>query len=447
MKEKVDQIHEESTFDKFQSFLKRHWLLISTSTITSALAGLTIGLGLGFATGLPFFGLGAAITTPLFAGIGFILGLVVGASGALFRDQDNKPSDDNKNYIPVPQDDTIHENVNAENNNALDKPKAQEAPKLPLAELPSDLLRVTGYNLPTKDLSRMASVNKFFNNTLKPDLVLLQFLEAVAHGDQNQAERLLKNNLQLMTKQYRVTDYSKREFASISGFKYMLAALDTRYMRDMMLKCISEDETLTIKEKKGLVQELQSQYADFELNGVTYVLDGVTHENQKDFGIQPLIQALQDYENNFNQWSWATKDKQFCTKIGGAQRLVPAHVAQHYCEPGVPFYPKPSFMAETFNRCSKFYNYLNSSNHDWWVDGVNLVLGRDFGITRHAGGAADGGGRRWGRGAVPIDREALKTLFEIRTKDKEAIPQQLGSLLQELNQIEKSSVQPSFQKT
>lgn len=312
-------------------------------------------------------------------------------------------------------------------------------------KIPSEVWRLIAYNQSTKDLSHMHRTSTFFKESLQPDLDTRQFLEAVAHGNQDEAERLLKKNLRLMIVKYSVQDYSKRDFPLISGFQYALAALDTRYMTGMMLNCIRDDETLTIEEKKKLVQELLKQYNEVVEEGVTYILDGITYHNQTEFGFAPLITALEAYVDNFGQLSWPERDKHFCTQVGSAQILVPAHLAQHYCEPGVPFDPKPTFTAKTFKRCLEVQNYVGDTVHGWWGAVVNFILGRDFGYVRLDAATRSGVAAVRGSDAHAIDLAAVKTIFEIRTEDRLTIGLILKLLIQEFREALESQEQTSFQ--
>ena len=112
--------------------------------------------------------------------------------------------------------------------------------------------------------------------------------------------------------------------------------------------------------------------------GVVYTLNGQTHR-EKQFSLKPLIDALQTYVNQFNNWTWEERESHWCTVVGLAQTLLPAYIRQHYCDPEESF-ENPNFRKPKFKRCLDFYNYLNSKMESW---GSSLAgLGINFGIIR-----------------------------------------------------------------
>ena len=54
-------------------------------------------------------------------------------------------------------------------------------------------------------------------------------------------------------------------------------------------------------------------------------------------------------------------DKQWCTVVGGAQRVLPAHVIQEYCREDCSFDPTPTFTEETLPRDAK-------RGVKWWLE-------------------------------------------------------------------------------
>lgn len=246
---------------------------------------------------------------------------------------------------------------------------------------------------------------------------------------QDVAERLLKTSPELMLEKITFTDCGGRTFSNISAFEYLLWALDTRYGVNMMLNCLPHDE-------KGLqiAQKLKEQYDHHKEHGLTYTLEGQTI-TEKHFDFSVLINALQAYVDNFDNWDWNQREKHWCTVVGKAQCYLPAQVIQHYCDPNVPFYPLPKFETMQFIRTLKFYNYINNSEITWGgaTRSSDSVLGENFGILGCSGevrGAAVGvrcAGRGWRAGH---DLAAIVALCQVRTTDYLAVPSKLASLFE-----------------
>lgn len=64
------------------------------------------------------------------------------------------------------------------------------------------------------------------------------------------------------------------------------------------------------------------------------VLENKGTEHGKHYDIKPLTEALQVYVDNAQKWDYDQRAKdQWCKKVGGAQRNVPAHVVNAYPAP------------------------------------------------------------------------------------------------------------------
>ena len=228
-----------------------------------------------------------------------------------------------------------------------------------------------------------SSLFSLFKPNFKSELIT-KLLVCVAWGQQDEVEKLLKTSPELMLEKTTFTDCSGRTFSNISAFEFVLWALDTRYMVNMMFNCLPKDEN-----GLKLAKELEEQYDHHQEHGVTYTLEGQTI-TEKHFDFSVLINALQAYVDNFDKWGWEQREAHWCKVVGKAQCYVPAHVMQHYCEPNVPFYPLPKFEAEQFIRSLKFYNYVNSTEMSWAgiTSSADSVLGTHFGITAARRGRA-----------------------------------------------------------
>ncbi len=152
-----------------------------------------------------------------------------------------------------------------------------------------------------------------------------KFLRLVAEGEQNKAEAMLRANSNLALQSGTVTDLSKRTFKHITAFQYAVWARDW-HMWMMLLKYLPEEEAAL-------------QFHSLETNGTE-------HGTQFDFGI--LIGAYQTLDQNW--WDYNQRDTHWVKQIGGAQLLVPAHVANEYSRSDRPFYPLPDFTQKGLPR-------------------------------------------------------------------------------------------------
>ncbi len=159
------------------------------------------------------------------------------------------------------------------------------------------------------------------------DKLLLQ----VMHGEQDKAEVILKIRPDLLMIKGTATDYSGRTF-TCTAFQYALWALDTRYMCNMMLDCVPNSPDAKIIQEGLLMQLLAHEHG-----GIEYQLELRT-VREKHYDFTPILTALKTYVDNYDHWyanlMWAEMERQWCRVVGLAQRYVPAHVAQHYCDPG-----------------------------------------------------------------------------------------------------------------
>jgi hypothetical protein len=180
------------------------------------------------------------------------------------------------------------------------------------------------------------------------DLAMLQaFLKFVADGQQDQAEALLQRNSALALASGDVTDHANRTFSNITAFQYALWALDW-HMWKMILKYLPS-EAAKIQAKQVATGSWVEKYGEY-------------------FKFQPLLENFQTYNKDAPSWNM-DKDKDYWEhKIGGAQRQLPMHVFQEYCNPKRAFEPTPTFTEEEFLR---------------QVDFDISKLGDDFGLYRY----------------------------------------------------------------
>ena len=305
--------------------------------------------------------------------------------------------------------------------------------KRTLDDLPQDVAEhlISEYLTPEDKLS-VTLVSKSIQNLFQPhrlQKLAKKLLLHVMHGEQEEAEKMLKFHPELLTIEETATDYSGRTFKT-TAFRYALWALDTRYMCNMMLDCLPYSE-----EGEAIKEALLTQYMAQTHDGLDYKLNGVTiHETHYDFS--PIKAALQTYVDNYPFWlatvSRDAMNDQWSKVVGLAQRYVPAHVAQHYCDSDESFYPTPAFNKKTFGRSLEFYNYVTGRAQFWVAPrSPTSGLGVDFGIFRAGCHASAGGNGRWaGRAArmaenVLVDLAALTALCEVRTRDLVPLMQRL----------------------
>ena len=292
--------------------------------------------------------------------------------------------------------------------------------------------------LSEKDKSALNLTSKTTQGLFQPhrlQKMANKLLLQVMHGEQEKAAKILKIHPELLMMTGFATDYSGRTFET-TAFRYALWALDTRYMCNMMLDCLPDSE-----KGEDIQKALLEQFEAHEQDGVLYKLNGETiRETHYDFS--PLKAVLQTYANEYDNW-YANNNRiamknQWSKVVGLAQRYVPAHVAQHYCDPDEAFDPTPPFNKKTFERSLEFYNY-DTRAEEFWFAAVSPTstsgLGIDLGIFRgELAGCPWGVGSRWygllTRGDVIDDLAALTALCEVRTSDLVPLMQRLQGPIQ-----------------
>jgi hypothetical protein len=303
-----------------------------------------------------------------------------------------------------------------------------------LNDLPQDLTEHSiGEYLTEEDKSTLTVVSKTTQALFQPDRLQKmanKLLLQVMHGEQEKAAKILKLHPELLTMTGTATDYSGRTFET-TAFRYALWALDTRYMCNMMLDCLPYSE-----EGEVIKQALLTQYRAQARDGLDYKLNGVTiHETHYDFS--PIKAALQIYIINYTDWedneNLDAMTHQWSRVVGLAQRYVPAHVAQHYCDPDESFHPTPSFNKKTFVRSLEFHNDFKHQNEFWFAPfSPTSGLGVDFGILRLWSRARGVWAERlgmWTAGAH-VDLAALTALCKVRTGDLVPLRQRLECPIQ-----------------
>lgn len=259
-------------------------------------------------------------------------------------------------------------------------------------------------------------------------MMVNHLLLQVMQGEQDKVEKILGSRPELLEMTGHATDYSGRTFTT-TAFRYALWAWDTRYMCNMMLDCLSnspQDEAI----KQGLLTQFKAHLQD----GVFYELNGaLIHEVHFNFSpIKASLQACIDENENWDAPDdWVAMEHQWCKVVGHAQRLIPAHVAQHYCDSDNLFYPTPSFKKKTFKRSLVLLNRLTNTTQHWFASVSSTSgLGIDFGICGSGYLGRKLSARRRGVGES-VDLAALTALSEARKADLFTLLQRLESLTQQ----------------
>jgi hypothetical protein len=208
---------------------------------------------------------------------------------------------------------------------------------------------------------------------IRPDLREEVLFTLAGLAAQDEMEPILKQHPEDLLVVRPLRDISGAEFEPISLFQHCLWTKDVRYMANMMLDCLLQNE-----QGERIRLELVRQYEEHMAKGASYQLKGVRHENERHFNLQPLITALRTYVENYENWTDQEREQHWCTIVGLAQTLIPAHIRHHYCDPEEAFWNSPNFSKPKLTRSLEIYNRV-SSRTQLWSEGL-VGLGSDFGI-------------------------------------------------------------------
>ncbi|MBA2649294.1 MAG: hypothetical protein H0U75_06800 [Legionella sp.] len=299
------------------------------------------------------------------------------------------------------------------------------------------------------DVGAFASSNKSMHSFLQPHRMLSSLLRSVVTGNEARVIQILKSYPELAVRQGFVTDNSGRSFPRASAAELVRWCGDLRYMANAML-----DVLLHLSNQK-LAEQIRitwvEQYAAYEQEGgLVYMLPGKTEPEKPSlaFSLAPLLREQQAYIDNFDMMTRPQRQAYWCTKVGAEQFLLTAIYLQHYCNPDVPFYPKPSFDKPTFPRVLTIYNYNTSRRQSVWERaGGGSGLGLDFAIYRYecpmgcgANGDAGGGAHPGRYGTLIADLDALGACEEGTGLDLDLFKGRLGEPLNQQPQAESKSL-------
>lgn len=286
--------------------------------------------------------------------------------------------------------------------------------------LPDDTINVIAEYLTPKEKLRLAlsevvyTPSRLFSN--RQQTLINRLIEFTLQGNQIKVEQMLKRHPEYAVIKGTAPDYSGRLFHNVSAFECALWARDW-YMYNMMLDCLPHNEH---GEQTRLM--LLEQYNTLKTDGLTYTLEGKT-TSETHYNLQPLIDALKEYDDKFDSWNWEQCDAHWCKVVGLIQRYVPAIVAQHYCNPHVAFSPLPTFNEKALTRSLMIDNWITNKKHSWFLDsGISCRLGFDFGILRAAAWPPAGFAMAW---PSCLDSAALTALCKVSEENHNQFKQTL----------------------
>ncbi|WP_207385702.1 hypothetical protein, partial [Legionella israelensis] len=305
-------------------------------------------------------------------------------------------------------------------------------------------------NLSSRDLAAFSQSSTNHYRLFQPILNARKFVHLVARGEENAAKAMLKTDINLLLKKECVTDYSGRTFEKVSAFQYALWAMDS-HMWQMMLECLQEAAN---EGNDDLAEEIRTallaQYQEVQDKGLHYTLndkDRTRVEGEHHFNFQPLLGALATYVQHFSQWKRPQREEHWCRKVGGAQRLIPAHVAQEYCRSDRQLDKSRSFKEDDFPRELEFFNKISKKIEPWFPlskgHGLginfaifNVVLTRKGAVPKGAVTIPEAGKNGVVRHMARHNLTALSTLCEVRTQEVAELGKLLSAPLQKKDKDE-----------
>ncbi len=195
---------------------------------------------------------------------------------------------------------------------------------------------------------------------------LTEFLNAVAFGEQDKVEDMLKHNRRLAWASGSLTDCAGRTFNQITGFQYALWALDWHMWR-MIKQYLSKEKLRNQLEKINQIATLDEKKG--------WILRSSQSSDWPSCSWVPLIEALDDYVKNYDVWNGAQRGNHWRQQIGGAQLILPAHVINEYSHTSRPFHPCPEWGGNE--------PPLPRTGINNWFMQRDVKLGKNFAWTRN----------------------------------------------------------------
>lgn len=299
-------------------------------------------------------------------------------------------------------------------------------------------------HLTQQDLGEWAKSDRQANSIFQGPHLFGKFLECIAYGQQDKAERLLGEVFKgqpekiqaALQYQGKFTDYSGRTFINCTAYEYAYWAKDT-YMCRMLERHM---DGATKAYMFARINEIERIDADTgQRVGLVYHQGGLEHRSAH-FDLTPLISALQRYVDGYDNWArtrnWGAIDAAWM-EVGLEQRDIPVHVVNEYCHPDRSFNPIPEFNEEILPRKTRFYNWSTGSMETALfplvisdVSGLGVDFSLAGGGERAVGRAAHGCRRAYT--APRLDLAAVSHLDEVRDEDLMLSREILQSAVSEL---------------
>jgi hypothetical protein len=139
---------------------------------------------------------------------------------------------------------------------------------------------------------------------------------------------------------------------------------DEQHVLDALLISLSDMENNSSRRTSTVEYEFFTRTMGYRLerNGIHYELNGVHYQDVRD-GVA-LINAyrkyIRIYETHQPDTPWGDVDRAWIDVVGQAQRILPIHILQRFCE-DKPFSPLPTIndlSLAPFNRSLQIYNCL-----------------------------------------------------------------------------------------
>lgn len=252
---------------------------------------------------------------------------------------------------------------------------------------------------------------KFFKDT-PLETTAQTLLDLIANGRQEEAEILLqKKGYFCLTHKTTVRDPADRNFEALTGFQYALWAGDF-HMWTMLLKYLPHEDAAS------QLKELEEKGVAYEYPGTN---DWIKVAGEKHFDLSRLIKALENYVNNYKESEhWTDTYSKWTVAVGGAQKMLPACIAQEYCRNKVDWdLTYERIKKRSLVRALMVNNPVMDKNQ-YWYDGDGV--GKYYAVLR---GAAGQGGANIGFGGAGGDLEEMRILQKIRSEQYEELKNEL----------------------
>jgi hypothetical protein len=286
----------------------------------------------------------------------------------------------------------------------------------PLFEiLPTEKILEIGDFLKDVDVLSLATTSQRMYTVLPSKRTKALFLQQVAYGEQDFAEKLFKDVYKGQVGNRKIQDTLRHPgiFKDRAGRIFNCTAYEYAYWAKDTHMCRMLEGYMDEKTKALILQRID----EIEREGLTYQHHGQTHCS-KHFDFSTLIEALEYYVNNYLNWfgtqNWQAM-KVAWANIGSAQDNVPAHVAQEYCRKDRSFRPCPKFDETTLPRSLAVFDFQTNEETTWFLNPLTDSKPTSVAYIR----GKDRCERSWGGSirAPLADLNAMIRLDDVRTKD------------------------------